>query len=102
MILQIFDKYKVTTTIVAPYVLSQLLSCDETSRFLNNNVLKAMMVGGTPLSKQMYDKAKLSFPNCDFCHVYASTEGGLLSVNLSNVKCESTGQLTSNIVMKES
>lgn len=93
------EKYRVTTTIILPSFLAALLDCK--GKTLPNSSLKIMFVGGLPLSKQLFERAKFIFSTCNICSTYASTEGGILAMNLSNMKCESVGQLYGNVDMKE-
>lgn len=99
-ILEIINKHNVTAIIIVPSLLAKLLdSCERCH--LRNDSLQFLCVGGQPLSKQMNERAKLAFPNSKVCTTYACSEGCMLSLNLSNIKCESAGQLYGNVEMKE-
>lgn len=99
--LKIINKFNVTTTIITPVLLAKLLSCERGE--LLNDSMKVLCIAGLPLlSKLMYGRAKLFFPNCEVFHTYGCSEGGFLSMNSSKIKCESVGQLYGNVDIKES
>lgn len=96
LVLEIISKYNVTTMIILPRQLAPLFHCER--KHLDS--LQIMIVGGQPVSKQMSESAKLLFPNCEICHSYGSSEGWILSTNVSNIEPLSVGQLYGNVEMK--
>lgn len=96
--LEIINKYNVTTIIISPTLLVSLYSCEE--RESRYNSMRIISVGGLPVTQQICERAKVLFPNCEICPTYACSEGGILSMNLSNIKSESVGHLYGNVEMK--
>lgn len=96
LMLEIFEKYNVTTTIANPMILPSIFDCD--SKPLPS--MKFFFIGGLHVTTEMCERSKLLFPNALVCHAYATTETAVLAFNMTNTKQESVGHLYGNVKIK--
>ncbi|CAO1335168.1 unnamed protein product [Diamesa serratosioi] len=97
LMIDIVNKYKVTTTLLLPSLLSSVLQCDKIKPLPS---VKVLMCGGSVVSKELCERASPYFPNGIIASVYGTSEADFVTIAFPNVKHGSTGQVCANVKVK--
>lgn len=96
----LINKYKVTKTMLPPRNIALILNASN----LKENSLKSLKVvncGGAKLPVEIRQRfKKFLSPNCILFFGYGCTEGGMIALNYTDRKLESTGTLGLNVQVK--
>lgn len=94
--MQIIEKYQMTTVLVVPYMIAELLQSKNLKKFLS---VKNFATGGTLIGKSLMEKLQTFLPNGKIFHIYGSTEvANIVAISINS--SENVGQLTHNIEVK--
>ncbi|XP_061401865.1 luciferin 4-monooxygenase-like [Musca vetustissima] len=96
---ELVKKYKITSTILAPVQLVELVGCPT---FTTENVasLKFILFGGGYVSKQLVQQLQKILPQCAICIMYGLTETGGVTIDICEKYNHSVGKLLPNVQLR--
>lgn len=96
LLIKIIEKYQVTTVLVVPYMIAELLQSKNLKKFPS---VVNFITGGTLIGKSFMEKLLTFLPNGKIIHGYGSTEiTGTVSISINS--SEDVGQLVHNVEVK--
>lgn len=94
---EILERFKVTTCLTPPYALALLLNKKDFKPF---NHLEIFMPSGSIVSKNLCEAIQPYLPNGSICPVYGASEGDFLAVSFDAQRYGSVGKPSPNTRMK--
>lgn len=98
LMLEIFERRKITSTILPPYMCEKIIKKENVGTFPH---MKIIFIGGASIAGLSLDRFKEIFPNATFSAGYGSSEIDIITIiNSMNDKPGSSGKILRNCDVK--